>query len=113
MVQGYLYLPPTRYLQVVPDDFFTLPINGAELPSVFKAQIQNLGPDEDTFALNFSQVPSGFTIQSSVPTLTLPAGVTGEIGICVIPDGPLGMVGDPASFTADVVSTTSAGSPPT
>ena len=97
---------PNVEVQIVPDDLFTLPVNGAELPSVFRAQIQNLGPDEDTFALNFSQVPSGFTIQSSVPELTLPAGVTGEIGICVIPDGPLGNVGDPASFTANVMSTT-------
>jgi large repetitive protein len=93
-------------LQLVSDDLFTLPVGGAEVPSVFRAQIQNLGPDEDTFALSFSQVPSGFTIQSSVPTLTVPAGETGEIGICVVPDGPLGNAGDPATFTADVVSTT-------
>ncbi len=99
---------PNTNVQIVSDNLFTVPIGGAQLPSVFRAQIQNLGPVEDTFALTFppSQIPAGFTIQSSVPEITLPPGVTGEIGVCLIPENGLPASGTPASFGVEVTSTT-------
>lgn len=97
---------PSVEAQIVPDDFFTIPVNGVEVPSVFKAQIQNLGPAADTFALSFSNVPTGFNIQSSVPAITIPPGETAEVGICVEPVGQIPPSGTPVPFSINVDSTT-------
>ena len=84
--------------------YFSLPVNNAELPSVFKAQIHNTGPSTDTFNLNFANVPSGFTAQSSLPTVTIPAGKTAEVGVCLRPQTDLPAPGTPANFQLDVIS---------
>ncbi len=97
---------PSVAAQIVPDAFFTIPVNGAEVPAVFKAEIQNRGPVADTFALAFSGVPAGFKIQSSVPSITIPAGETGEVGICVLPTGQIPSSGATAPFSINVASTT-------
>ncbi len=47
---------------VASDPQFTVPFNGAQLPTAFRATIQNLGPAADTYNLTFSNVPSGFSI---------------------------------------------------
>lgn len=96
---------PNVVTQIVPDEYFTIPLNGVEVPSVFKAQIQNLGPTTDTFELSFPDIPSGFTIQSSVPQITVPPGQTGEVGICLSPTGAVGAPGSTAPFTVRATST--------
>ena len=61
-------------------------LDGAQLPTAFRATIQNLGPAADTYNLSFSNVPGGFTIASSGTSLTVPAGQTGIVGIYLIPN---------------------------
>ncbi len=51
-------------LSVVTDPIFTVPFDGAELPTAFKVEIDNSGPAPVTENLTFSNVPSGFTLVS-------------------------------------------------
>ena len=71
---------------VAPDPQFTVPFNGAQLPTAFRATIQNLGPAADTYNLTFSNVPSGFTLLNSGTSVTVPAGQTGILGIYLAPE---------------------------
>ena len=71
---------------VAPDPQFTVPFNGAQLPTAFRATIQNLGPAADTYNLTFSNVPSGFTLLDSGTSVTVPAGETGILGIYLEPN---------------------------
>jgi hypothetical protein len=69
------------------DQYFTAPTtNGTEVPSIFIANIQNAGPTPDTYNLSFGSVP-GYTVQSSVSSITVPPGVTAQVGVCLIPTG--------------------------
>jgi uncharacterized membrane protein len=100
---------PGVTLAVDPDPQFTVPLNGAQLPTAFRAQIRNTGPAADTFNLSFSNVPSGFTVLSSATSLTIPAGQTGIVGIYLRPSsGPLPAPGTPASFTVTATSASDA-----
>ena len=63
---------------VASDPQFTVPFNGAQLPTAFRATIQNLGPAADTYNLTFSNVPSGFTLQNSGSSVTVPSGADGD-----------------------------------
>ncbi|WP_019866566.1 PKD domain-containing protein [Methylovulum miyakonense] len=98
---------PGLSLNIATDTLFTFPVHGgAEIPSVFKAQIRNTGPTQDTFKLVFSNVPAGFKAQSSIPTVTIPPGATAEVGVCVSPtNGTTPPKGTPVPFTLDVSST--------
>ena len=71
---------------VAPDPLFTVPFNGAQLPTAFRASIQNLGPAADTYNLTFSNVPSGFTLLDSGTSVTVPAGQTGILGLYLQPN---------------------------
>jgi hypothetical protein len=58
-------ITPTRpglNFKVPPDPLFTVPFNSAQLPTAFRATMQNLGPQADTYNLTFSNIPSGFTV---------------------------------------------------
>ncbi|MEI8571239.1 discoidin domain-containing protein [Methylomonas sp. WH-1] len=92
------------------DTLFTVPVNGAEIPSVFKAQIQNTGPSTDTFKLTFSNVPAGYKAQSSIPEVTIPAGYTAEVGVCIKPESStVPPAGTTVPFKLDVISTSNPG----
>lgn len=98
---------PGVSVQLISDSLFTVSVGNAQLPSVFLAQIRNTGPVTDTFVLNFTGVPAGFTARSSLASVTIPPGHMAEIGICLQPTGDLL---DPPNtavpFTLEVDSTT-------
>ena len=91
-----------------PDPIFTVPFNGAELPTAFRATIQNLGPAADTYNLTFANVPAGFTLLNSGTSVTVPAGQTGILGLYLQPDvgQPIPPPGTMLSFTVTATSTT-------
>lgn len=83
---------------IVPDPFFTVSSNGAELPTVFSARIQNLGPDPERFNLTGPAFVDGFQVFPSVSAISVPPGETGEVGICLRPIGALSAPGTPANL---------------
>jgi len=99
---------PGLALNVASDPIFTVPYNGAQLPTAFRASIQNLGPAVDTYNLTFSGVPSGFTLLNSGTSVTVPAGQTGILGLYLqpTPGQPIPPVGSQISFTVTATSTT-------
>ena len=91
---------------VAPDPLFTVPFNGAEVPTAFRPTIQNLGPAADTYNLTFSNPPAGFTILNSGTSVTVPAGQTGILGVYLQPNGSqLPAPGTVVSFTVTATST--------
>jgi uncharacterized membrane protein len=99
---------PGITLSVAPDSQFTVPFNGAEFPTAFRASIQNLGPAADTYNLTFSNVPSGFTLLDSGTSVTVPPGQTGIVGLYLQPNNSqaLQAPGTVLSFTVTATSTT-------
>ena len=99
---------PGINFSVASDPLFTVPFNGAQLPTAFRATIQNLGPAADTYNLTFSNVPSGFTLLDSGTSVTVPAGQTGILGIYLQPNTgqPIPPPGTQLSFTVTATSTT-------
>ena len=99
---------PGINFSVASDPMFTVPFNGAQLPTAFRATIQNLGPAGDTYNLTFSNVPSGFSIVDSGTSVTVPAGATGILGIYLVPNTgqPIPPPGTQLSFTVTATSTT-------
>jgi uncharacterized membrane protein len=85
-----------------------VPFNGAELPTAFRATVQDLGPSADTYNLTFSDVPAGFTVLDSTASLTVPGGQTGNVGIYLVPNGsqPLPPPGTQPSFNVTATSST-------
>jgi transglutaminase-like putative cysteine protease len=77
---------PGMTLAANPDSVFTVPFDGAQVPTAFRAVIDNTGPAADTYNLSFANVPSGFTLVSSATSDTVPAGETGIVGIYLIPN---------------------------
>jgi uncharacterized membrane protein len=99
---------PGVTLAVNPDPIFTVPFNGAQLPTAFRANIQNLGPAADTYNLTFANVPTGFTLLNSGTSITVPAGQTGILGLYLQPDvgQPIPPPGTVLSFFVTATSTT-------
>ncbi|MGO9923686.1 MAG: choice-of-anchor Q domain-containing protein, partial [Isosphaeraceae bacterium] len=99
---------PGINFNVVPDPIFTVPYNGAQLPTAFRAVIQNLGPAADTYNLTFSNIPSGFTLVESATSDTVPAGQMGIVGLYLEPNPgqPVPPQGTQLSFTVTATSTT-------
>ena len=93
---------------VQPDPEFTVPYHGAQVPTAFQAEIHNTGPAADTYNLNITGIPSGFTVASSATGVTVPAGQTGIVGIYLIPitGAVLPLPGTPLSFNVTATSTT-------
>jgi hypothetical protein len=88
-------------LNLKQDAFFTQPYSGGDVPTVFIANIQNAGPVTDTFSLSLGPVP-GYQLTASVPSIVVPPGQTGQIGICAVPTGN---TAPPATLAAAVIST--------
>jgi uncharacterized membrane protein/transglutaminase-like putative cysteine protease/sugar lactone lactonase YvrE len=101
---------PGETLNVVPDPILTVPLaNGADTPTAFQVQIHNNGPAPVTENLAFSNVSSGFTLQASATSLTIPAGQFGVVGVYLMPTGTqLPPAGSTGSFT---VTATNAANP--
>ena len=99
---------PSINFTVASDTEFTVPFNGAQLPTAFRASIQNLGPAADTYGLTFSNAPSGFSIVSSAASVTVPAGATGIVGLYLVPNTgqPIPPPGTQLSFTVTATGTT-------
>ncbi|HXG10326.1 MAG TPA: hypothetical protein VNK04_11225 [Gemmataceae bacterium] len=98
---------PGVSLAVQPDALFTVPYNGAQVPTAFRASVRNLGPAVDTFNLSVTGVPPGFTLQTSANSVTVPAGQTGIVGLYLVPNGgPLPAPGTHLTFTVTATSTT-------
>ena len=95
---------PAVGVTLVSDPLFTKDYNLVQLPSVYIARIQNLGPATDTFKIDYSGVANGFSIKSSLTSLPVGAGKTGESGVCVQPTGDLPPPNTPVAFNIDVSS---------
>jgi large repetitive protein len=91
---------------IQPDTVFTLPVGGAQVPTVFDVLITNTGPTADTFNVALTNPPAGFTLVDSLPTILIPAGAQAEISVCAVPTGTLPAPGTTAGFTVGVTSTT-------
>ncbi len=97
---------PAIALSVAPDAEFTVPLGGAQVPTAFRATIQNLGPAAETVDLSFSNVPAGFTLLSSTTSVTIPAGQTAIVGIYLQPQSLLPAAETQLAFTVTATSTT-------
>jgi uncharacterized membrane protein len=100
---------PGVTLTVAPDTLYTVPYTGAQLPTAFRASIDNTGPAADTFNLSFANLPAGFSLLSSGTSVTVAAGQTGILGVYLQPNGaPLPAPGTVLTFD---VTATSASNP--
>jgi uncharacterized repeat protein (TIGR01451 family) len=97
---------PSITLSVEADPTLTVPFNGADLPTAFRAVIHNSGPAADTFNLTFSKPPTGFTILSSATQVTIPAGQTGIVGIYLLPTDQIPSPATHVAFSVSATSTT-------
>jgi uncharacterized membrane protein len=91
---------------VISDPAFTVPVGGAQVPTVFRVGIKNAGPTTATFSITPANLPAGFEAMTSVRQITIPAGQTAEVGICLTPTGGVPAPGTTASFDVTVTSTT-------
>jgi hypothetical protein len=96
---------PGLNFSVTPDPLFTVPFNGAQIPSAFRASLQNLGPAADTYNLTFANVPSGFTVSDGGTTVAVPAGETGILGLYLQPNAGATLPPPGTQFTFDVTAT--------
>jgi transglutaminase-like putative cysteine protease len=97
---------PGVTLSVATDAMFTVPVNGAQLPSAFRASIQNIGPASDTFNVAVTGVPAGFTILDSATSFVIPPGSVAVDGLYLSPTGQLPAPGTQVSFTVTATSAT-------
>ena len=105
--------PPGMTLAVNTDPEFTVPFNGAQVPTAYQAVIHNTGPTADTYNLTFPAIPAGFTVLSSSTSVTIPAGATGIVGVYLQPSGTLPAPGTSESFSVTATSASGAESPQT
>ena len=96
---------PGLTLAVQPDPVFSVPFDGAELPTAFQASIHNSGPAADTYKLSFANIPAGFILLDSGTSVTVPGGQTGILGLYLQPTGTqLPPPGTQLSFTVTATS---------
>lgn len=96
---------PGVNVQIARDSFFTESFADAEIPSVYKVQIQNTGNTTNTFNITLPSPPAGYEIQSSVSQITVPPGQTAEVGICLRPINGIGAPGTSVPFSVTVTGT--------
>lgn len=88
---------------------FTMPVNGNQLPLVFDASITNTGPATDTFNISIQNLTS-LNVYPSNSSLTLKAGQTGLVNVCVLPYDSTGYQlapsGSPQNYVFKVTSAT-------
>ncbi len=92
---------------IVSDPRYTVPLGGALLPTAYLVGIKNTGAASDNFNLSATNIPAGFTAVTSVSQIEIPAGATAEIGLYLIPTGPLPAPGTSESFGIKATSSTS------
>lgn len=90
---------------VVNEPFFTLPINSTQLASLYRLYIKNTDSSAKTYRVTFPNQPAGFTVKSSLPEVTIPAGETGVVGIMLIPNAGLPTPGTQAPFQVTITDT--------
>jgi uncharacterized membrane protein len=95
---------PGVTVQIVSDPLFTVGVGRSQLPSAFRARITNTGSSADQFAVNFTQIPSGFSLISSTSTVAIDSGHTAQIGFHFTPDAGLPAAGTLVDFELEVVS---------
>lgn len=89
---------------LLPDSEFYVDLGGARVPTVYRLGVKNQSGTGGTFTFAPGTLPPGFTIDTSVTDLFLPAGATGELSICLRPDGALPPPGTTAPFTVLVTA---------
>ena len=100
---------PGLALTVTPDTEFTVPFDGAQLPTTFRVAVANLGPATDTYNLTFSTPPSGFTYQQKRHKRHGAGRPDGHRRrLLLIPTGEVPAVGTQVSFQITATSTTTA-----
>jgi len=94
---------PGVNLTLVPDTDFTASYNGLSLPLNYRLQIQNTGPT-DTFNISSGTFGGSFSVTPSISPLTIPAGQTATVGICLVPSPNQAPQppGTPSQVTIDV-----------
>ena len=97
---------PGVNVQIVQDELLSVQLDGVDIPSTFRVQIQNTGPTEDTFSVAISQEPPGFTTCLSLSEVTVPPGETAEVGISLYPLEGIDPPGSFFPFAINVTSTT-------
>ena len=95
----------TQPLSVKTETLFTLPTNSTQLASLYRLHIQNTGPAAATYRVTFPNQPAGFTVKSSLPEVTIPAGETGVVGIMLIPNAGLPAPGTQTPFQVTITDT--------
>lgn len=90
---------------IVPDPLFTLPLDGALLPTVFRVGIKNQGAAARRFRLDIANPPIGFDAITSVPELLVGAGQTVEVGLVLRPTAGLPLPGTHSPFSVSVTQT--------
>jgi uncharacterized repeat protein (TIGR01451 family) len=97
---------PGITFSVQPDPLFTVPFNGAELPTALRTIIHNNGPTADNYNLTFANVPTGFTLVDSGTSVSVPAGQTGILGLYLQPNTsqPIPPPGTQLSFMVTATS---------
>ena len=73
--------------ELIAEPFFTLPVGTAQSPSLFRALIKNNSATEQTYIVSVPNAPSGFSVRTSLPSVTIPAGDIGVVGVGLIPSG--------------------------
>lgn len=87
---------------IVPDPLYHILHNGTEVRSVFRLGIKNYTATEQTYQIDLSGIAAGFEGETSVATITVPAGATAEVGVALRPVGTLPSPGGDASFQVTV-----------
>ena len=95
---------PGVTLSVAVDGLLAVPVGDAQLPSAFRASIQNTGPAADTFNLTVTGVPAAFSVLESGSSFLIPPGSMATDGIYLSPVGPLPAPGTQVNFTVTVTS---------
>lgn len=85
-------------VDIVPDPLYHILHNGTEVRTVFRLGIKNYTSITQTYQIDLSDVAPGFVGETSVATITVPAGETAEVGVAMRPVGTLPPPGGDASF---------------
>ena len=95
---------PGLTLSVDEDPRFFVPYNGAELHFVYLVKITNTGPATDTFRIDNAGTSGYYGFAAAMPQITLAPGASGEVGLCLIPNGALPAAGVMLPFGVRVYS---------
>ena len=95
---------PGLTMSVMRDTRYFVPYNGAEVPSVYLTKITNTGPATDTFRIDNGGADAPYSMVLATSQITLAAGASGEVGVCLVPYAALPASGAPTTFHLHVYS---------